>query len=58
MRLINSSDGIVLKNIFDKLKVVDLFCCFVDAHFTHIALSGKAQELIADALQLIETQVY
>ena len=39
------------------LQVVSLFCCFVDAHFTHITLSGKAQELIADALQLIETQV-
>jgi hypothetical protein len=38
-------------------QVVDLFCCFVDAHFTHITLSGKGQELIADALQLIETQV-
>lgn len=39
------------------IKVVDLFCCFVDAHFTHITLSSKAQELIADALQLIETRV-
>lgn len=39
------------------LQVVSLFCCFVDAHFTHITLSGKAQELIADALQLIETQL-
>jgi len=38
-------------------QVVDLFCCFVDAHFTHITLSDKGQELIADALQLIETQV-
>lgn len=39
------------------LQVVDLFCCFVDAHFTHITLSTKAQEIIADALQLIETQL-
>jgi len=39
------------------LQTVDLFCCFVDAHFTHITLSSKAQELIADALQLIETQL-
>jgi hypothetical protein len=39
------------------MKVVELFCCLVDAHFTHITLSTKAQEIIADVLQLIETQV-
>lgn len=38
-------------------QTVDLFSCFVDAHFTHITLSSKAQEIIADVLQLIETQL-
>ena len=39
------------------LQVIDLFSSLVDAHFTHITLSSKAQETIADVLQLIETQV-
>jgi len=39
------------------LQVIDLFSSLVDAHFTHITLSSKAQETIAEVLQLIETQV-
>jgi hypothetical protein len=39
------------------LQITDLFCCFVDAHFTHITLSTRAQEIIADVLQSIENQL-
>lgn len=39
------------------LQITDLFSCFVDAHFTHITLSNKSQEIIADVLQLIENQL-
>jgi hypothetical protein len=45
----------IIKN--EIIKVIELFSSFVDAHFTHITLSNKAQEIIADVLQLIETQV-
>lgn len=38
-------------------KIVDLFACFIDAHFTHITLLPVAQEIVLDSLQLIETQV-
>ncbi|CAF0734687.1 unnamed protein product [Brachionus calyciflorus] len=39
------------------LQITDLFSCFVDAHFTHITLSTKSQEVIAEVLQLIENQL-
>ncbi len=44
-------------NWYLNLKIIELFSSFVDAHFTHITLSNKAQEIIADVLQLIESQV-
>jgi hypothetical protein len=40
------------------LKVTELLSCFVDAHFTHITLSNEAQEIIADLLQIVESQVF
>lgn len=39
------------------IQITDLLCSFVDAHFTHITLTPKAQEIIADILSLIETQL-
>ena len=45
-----------LKILF-RLKVTELLSCFVDAHFTHITLSSEAQEIIADLLQMVESQV-
>lgn len=39
------------------LQITDLFSSLVDAHFTHITLSIKAQEIVADVLQLIENQL-
>lgn len=39
------------------LQIIELFSSFVDVHFTHITLSSRAQEIVADVLQLIESQL-
>lgn len=54
---IKDEEGLKIFKSPDFLQVTELLSCFVDAHFTHITLSNEAQEIIADLLQMVESQV-
>jgi hypothetical protein len=52
-------DGVSINNNTKPtiLQISNVLGCFVDAHFTHITLSDRAQEIVADVLILIQMQL-